>query len=155
MRTIKKRKFSIICEPIVLEADLTREIYNEEITDSKSVVLYTPTISKFSNNRKSSIEFGSNFNFINDNSIFISNSSFKNLVINPYDLEENDFRLIFENSFKFRDFHKENQFIFEEGDNEEILLFADEKSSDPATPRGCNNAAKEHVTDVIEEFLDC
>jgi len=109
------------------------------------------------NFRKKSNDFSYPFNFINDNSIFLSAA--KNFFRKPFD--EKDFKRVFDNSFKF-----ETKEIYEDESSIEIILL-DGANSSSNTKSNYNQIRKnsndkelygynfENSRDIIEEFLHC
>ena len=109
------------------------------------------------NYRKKSTDFSYPFNFINDNSIFLSAA--KNFFRKPFD--EKDFKIIFDNSFKFetKEFHEDDSSI-------EIILL-DNANSFNNTQSNYNGMRKisnemevyeynlDNNRDIIDEFLHC
>lgn len=113
-------------------------------------------------NRRNSIDFlWPTFNFINDNSIFISNSAFLNVSNKPVAEERDlkDFQLIFENSFKYQGNEFANGKTLEEADAKEYLFIGALEDRSPCSSDHMNylnsTNTKDNITEMIEQFMDC
>jgi hypothetical protein len=120
--------------------------------------IFKPTFnSVICSNRKSSIDFTyPNFNFINDNSIFITNSSFRHCLKG----EEKEFQLVFENSFKFGEDNLGNEKLSYDHFDHEVsaILFLDENASSQrkSSTESISNSKSDSidVDDIIDQFME-
>lgn len=107
--------------------------------------------------RKNSTDFSYPFNFVNDNSLFLNVAW--NFFKKP--MEEKEFKIIFDNSFKYQTKDK-----YEEDSASEIV-FLDRVNSSSHTKSNYNESRKnsseddiygytlKNNKDIIDEFLDC
>ena len=106
-------------------------------------------------NRKSSIDF-TYPNFINDNTLFITNSSFRHCIKS----EEKEFQLVFENSFKFGEENLGNEKVnYYNFDHEfSAILFLDENCSSQrkSSSESLSNSKSDmiDVDDIIDQFME-
>ncbi len=106
-------------------------------------------------NRKSSIDF-TYPNFINDNTLFITNSSFRHCLKG----EEKEFQLVFENSFKFGEENLGNEKDnYGDFDHEfSAILFLDENGSSQrkSSTESLSNSKSDSidVDDIIDQFME-
>jgi len=132
--------------------EFSHNLYND-LDDYKPFNrLFKPSFNNVLNsNRKSSIDFNyPNFNFINDNSIFVSNPYFRS----SFKAEEKDFQLIFENSFKFANDKTHDEMKNYENETSAILFIDENASSNRKSSVDSINIKNEHLTDIIELFME-
>jgi hypothetical protein len=136
---------------------LSLPVENDNITGFTR--LFRPSFnSVICSNRKSSIDFNyPNFNFINDNSIFISNSSIRQSI----KAEEKEFQLVFENSFKFAEANSNNDKMnYDHFDHDvSAILFLDENASSQrkssTESSNLTNTKSDNVDmDIIDQFME-
>ena len=110
----------------------------------------------YQSNRKSSFDcMCPTFNFVNDNSIFLSNT----YIRNHFKGEEKDFQVVFENSFKFAN-EKANEEHLIQDDEFSGILFVDENVSSNTNRRSSSIEIEPVINinetnyDIISKFMD-
>ncbi len=95
-------------------------------------------------NRKNSMDFNYT-NFVNDNSIFVSNNNFRNSL-----KMEEEFLEVFQSSFRFLN-GEEGEKLCEENDYERSIFLMEESS-----PSNARSHSFEEFDDlgVVEQFMD-
>lgn len=103
-----------------------------------------PMSSALCSNRKSSIDFNYGFNLFNDNSIFTANN---NSFRSSLKVEEKEFQLVFENSFK-----KEEELFY--NDDVDGIFFVEENLSSQRKSSFEIDDPVKFNNDIIEQFMD-
>jgi len=131
-----------------MEIDKEVVMISEQKTESKNFYFFRQHHSK----RKSSdiIYQDPCKNFIHDNSIFITNTNFVNMMRKSFDIEDKDFQIIFNNSFKSIGEEKEKKLIFLQDDYDHMLISQGEADASLTE----NSEIKENITDIIEQYID-